>query len=199
MIGPPSSLGVLGWLFSSRPISMSAVPFVADDFTTKFFLISALFAIALGLRQTMGESIRGTYPFLFHRPIGRRWLLATKLAVGAAVYLICSAVPILVYGWWAATPGSHASPFEWAMTLPAWAGWLAMTLLYLGAFLTVLRPGRWYASKVLPLAAAAFATFVLAGLSYQFDRALWPFPIVLAVDGWLVAMIFFSARVRDYP
>ena len=74
------------------------MPFVYDDFVGKFYLISVVFAIALGLRQTLGESIRGTYPFLLHRPADRRWLIGMKLSVGTAVYLICTAVPILVYG-----------------------------------------------------------------------------------------------------
>ena len=39
-------------------------------------------------------------------------LIGLKLAVGALVYLVCGAVPILLYGVWAATPGTHASPFD---------------------------------------------------------------------------------------
>ncbi len=55
------------------PGPRSSVPFVNDGFFYGcFVLISAATAIALGLRQTLGESIHGTYPFLFHRPADRR-------------------------------------------------------------------------------------------------------------------------------
>jgi hypothetical protein len=197
-IEPSSSLNIFAWLFTSRSYA-TPVPFVEDDFVGKFFLISVLFAIALGLRQSVGESVRGTYPFLLHRPVGRRWLIGTKLTVGATVYLICSAAPILVYGSWAAAPDTHPSPFRWGMTLPTWIGWLAIGLLYLGAFHTSLRPGRWYRSKLLPLAAAGFAAFVATGFASEFDYSLWPVLIVLVFDVWLVAMILFTARMRDYP
>ena len=70
---------------------------------------------------------------------------------------------------WAATPGTHASPFEWSMTVPIWIGWFAMTILYLGAFHTVVRPGRWYRSRLLPLAASAVATFAAVGLATAFE------------------------------
>ena len=176
------------------------VPFVRDDFVGKFYFVSVIFTIALGLRQSLGESVRGTYPFLLHRPADRHWLIGMKLAVGTAAYLICTLVPILVYACWAATPGTHASPFEWSMTLPICGGWLAMTILYLGAFHTGVRPGRWLRSRILPLVASAIATIGAMGLVSVFQGILWPCVIgVLVVDVWLIAMILFAVRTRDYP
>ncbi|MBI3461880.1 MAG: ABC transporter permease subunit, partial [Planctomycetes bacterium] len=71
------------------------VPFVSDDFVVYFSFIAAAFAIALGFRLSLGEEFRGTYPFLLHRPISRRAVMLTKLLTGGAIYLVCSAVPIL--------------------------------------------------------------------------------------------------------
>ena len=193
-IDPMSPLNIFG----ARTLDGS-VPFVRDIFTGWFFFISVVFTIALGLRQTLGESMRGTYPFLLHRPAGRRWLIGIKLAVGLTFYLICAVIPILIYGHWAATPGTHPSPFEWSMTVPTWVGWLAMTPLYLGAFLAVVRPGRWYRSRLLPLAASALAALAAAGLAAGFEWFLWPSLIVLVVDVWLIAMILFAIQTRDYP
>jgi hypothetical protein len=134
-----------------------------------------------------------------HRPADRHWLIGIKLLVGMIVYLICAGIPILVYAAWAATPCTHASPFEWSMTVPVWVAWLAMTILYLGAFHTAIRPGQWYRSRLLPLIASALATFAAAGLAFEFEGSLWPCLIVLVVDVWLIAMILFAARTRDYP
>ncbi len=184
----------------------AAVPFVTDDFAQAVALISGALAIALGLRQTLGESLRGTYPFLLHRPAGRRWLIGVKLFVGLCVCLLCGAAAILVYGCWAATPGSHASPFQWSMTLPSWETGFRVTILYLGAFLTGLRPGRWYRTRILPLA-TTLVVFVIVGWTafgndgglIETGLSLWPWLAIFVADVWLITAILFTARTRDYP
>ncbi|MGD9126699.1 MAG: hypothetical protein PVH19_04900, partial [Planctomycetia bacterium] len=107
------------------------VPFVEDPFIGIFCGLAAAMAFLLGLWQTFGESLRGTYPFLLHRPAGRTWLMGVKLLVGLVTLMVVSAVPLLIYGLWAATPGTHASPFEWGMTVPTWGIWFVMPVLYL--------------------------------------------------------------------
>jgi ABC-type transport system involved in multi-copper enzyme maturation permease subunit len=171
------------------------VPFVDYDFVVCFLWISAILAIALGLRQTLGESIHGTYPFLFHRPVNRRWLLGMKLAVGASAYLFCSVIPILIFAWWAATPGTHASPFQWSMTLPVWHMWAWMLLLYLGAFLSGIRPGRWLGTRLLPLVCAGLVTlgFIVTNNNDWLGNV-----VVFIFDGMMLLGIFFVARQRDY-
>jgi hypothetical protein len=174
-------------------------PFVDDGFFGGWFVsISVLMTIALGLRQTLGESVAGTYPFLFHRPARRCWLIGMKLLVGVSVYLVGGLIAILAYGAWAATPGTHASPFEWWMTVPYWLTWFGMTLLYLGAFLSGLRPGRWCGSRLLPLAAAAFAAVGLSLATLGYGAVLWPLLLTIIAVVWMIATIFFVARERDY-
>jgi len=173
------------------------VPFVECRFLPVFAVVTAALAVALGLRQTLGESVRGTYQFLLHRPRGRTALFLTKLGTGLGVLLVCAAVPIVLYVSWAARPGRHASPFAWSMTVPAWGVAGLMALLYLGAFLTGLRPGRWYGTRLLLLAGAG----VLLGVVYV---ASWGLPAVLAAcvlgvaGALLVACVCHVARVRDY-
>jgi hypothetical protein len=188
------TLALFDWFRSGDPI----MPFIIDDFTGKFYLISVIFAIALGLRQTLGESIGGTYLFLLHRPASRNWLIGVKLLVGATAFLLCTAATILIYALWVATPGTHASPFEWSMTVPVWPGWLAMTILYLGAFHSVIRPACWYRSRLLPLAASALATFAVVTFAMDCETLIWPCLIVFVVDVWLITMILFTVQTRDY-
>jgi hypothetical protein len=192
-------------LFSTTPMWRRLSPFVDDGFITVIAFLFAAMTIALGLRQTLGESIHGTYPFLLHRPAGRNSLIGMKMLVGLVAYLVCSATPLLAYGLWAATPGHHASPFQWSMTLPSWEIWFSMTLLYLGAFLSGIRPGRWIGSRLLPLTAAilvvllvevpARETFVagtfLGGLP-------WRLCFILASDAAMIAGVFIVIRTRDF-
>jgi hypothetical protein len=175
------------------------VPFVQGNFTTYFGFMAAVIAVALGLRQVLGESVGGTYLSLLHRPANRRWLIGTKLFVGTVAYLFCGALPILAYGLWAATPGTHASPFEWSMTDAAWTIWWLMLALYLGAFLSGIRPGRWFGTRLFPLLGTVFAALVALGISSDTGWMFLPCAIALLVDVWLIVVILHAAQVRDFP
>lgn len=172
-----------------------AIPFVGGLFPGAFVLVSGAFAMALGLRQSAWESARGTFLFLLHRPVSWGWLLGAKLLVGAAVYLLLAALPILLYGWWAATPGTHASPFFWSMTLPCWQIWVSMTAVYLGAFLSGMRPARWIGSRLLPLAAMGLLVYCIQLLPGWW---VWGLAAVALLNGLVTANIFFVARNRDF-
>ena len=104
-VGP----NVWPWSYAHSDYS---IPFVNDGFNYLFAWVTGLLAVSIGLRQTIPESVRSTWLFLLHRPINRRRAVVLKLLTGASVYLLFSAVPILVYGLWAARPRTHASPFE---------------------------------------------------------------------------------------
>jgi ABC-type transport system involved in multi-copper enzyme maturation permease subunit len=170
------------------------VPFVGGEFETIFLLVSVTFAAALGFRQSAGESSRGTFLFLLHRPVRRDFIFLSKLAVGGAVFVFCASMPILLYGAWAAIPGHHASPFEWSMSGSAWQQLLLSMLLYLGAFLSGLRPARWFGTRLLPLF-AALGMFALLS-----ELPLWPvaFPLELVLGAVLVCNVCYVGRVRDY-
>jgi hypothetical protein len=184
-------------LFLSQPYQ--AIPFVSDQSNFhSFFFIAGLLAFVVGLWQTLMESSRNTYQFLLHRPLSRNAIFGTKLAVGIAGVSAVSAVPILYYALWAATPGNHASPFEWSMTGWTWRLWIQMPLLYAGAFLSGLRPARWFGSRLLPLACAVaiilvgeFVTVSLTGPTSVFLASV----VALAI---FVAAILYVGQTRDF-
>jgi hypothetical protein len=172
------------------------VPFVQDGFFAYFGWTAALLAIAIGLRQTLMESIGGTWPFLLHRPTRRGQVIWLKLLTGSGLYLAFSAVPILVYAWWAATPGTHAGPFQWSMTLPAWQLWLSITAIYLAAFLVGMRSARWIGSRLLPLVVAGLFVLLL-----QISIPWWWLfgaAALAALNAMLVGCILFVAQTRDF-
>lgn len=170
------------------------VPFTGNEFTLWFLLVSVVFAVALGFRQSAWESAQGTYLFLLHRPLSRDRIFLAKLLTGGGVLLACAALPIVVYGCWAATPGTHPSPFEWSMAGPAVQLALLMPLLYLGAFLSGLRPGRWFGTRPFPLVASVVFLAVLYNLPW------WALGLPLAVvtAAGMAAAVLHVAAVRDY-
>jgi ABC-type transport system involved in multi-copper enzyme maturation permease subunit len=185
---------VFDWV-PGMPRGTEEVPFTGGGFATFFTFVSVVFAVALGFRQSAWESSRGTFLFLLHRPVPRNGIILTKLAVGAGAFLFCAGLPIVVYASWAAVPGHHPSPFAWSMTGPAWQLLFLLPLLYLGAFLSGLRPGRWFGTRLLPLIASVTFLVLLSDLPWWWTLA---FPLAVVLYGLLVANVCFVAKVRDY-
>lgn len=189
--------GVLGsYGFRAFGAGSSEIPFVGDEFSSGVAVIAALLAVALGFHQTLGEALHGTYLLLFHLPVARRRLVWAKLGVGLAVYAVCTVLPVLVYAVWAATPGTHASPFAWSMTWPMWQKLFTVTMLYLGAFLCGLRPARWFGSRLLPLVVVGMPTMVLVNAPIPW----WWLPVLITavVDVIFLVCIQHVVRVRDF-
>lgn len=180
----------------AMPRGTGEVPFTGEEFLQFFTLVSVLFALALGFRQSAWESGRGTYLFLLHRPVPRTAVFAIKLATGAGLLLACSALPIVLYGLWCSVPGHVPAPFEWSMTAPAWQMTLLMPVLYFGAFLSGLRPARWFGTRLFPLAACGLAVVTLLAAVPRW----WPvgFLCTALLCALLTANVVFVARKRDF-
>jgi ABC-type transport system involved in multi-copper enzyme maturation permease subunit len=185
---------VFGWL-PGLSGGEPDLPFVQDDFSIAYGFIGFSLAIALGLRQSVGELIQGTAPYLLHRPMARRTIILTKLMAGTGLLVACTLLPILIYAVWAATPGTHPSPFEWSMTAPLVHIWLVMPLVYLGAFASGIRPARWFGSRLLPLVSVAMPAVLL-----QFVPRWWllALPALLLIAAAVVSGILLEADARDF-
>lgn len=187
----------MGWMslagFFGLSHQQGRIPFLDDSFTMQFAVVAVALAIALGLRQSLGDFFGDAYLFLLHRPVTRTHVLATKLAVGLTLYLLCAAAPVLLYSWWASLPGTHASPFEWSMTLMVWMIWLAVTVVYLGAFLSGLRPAAWFGTRLTPLAASLVVALICIAASWSIAL-----PVLLVANVLLIVLILYVGETRDY-
>jgi hypothetical protein len=171
-----------------------SVPFVSDDIYLPLILIGGGLAVALGFKQTVLEDVLGTYRYLLHRPVGWHRVFLVKLLVGLVLVQVIGGAMILSYALWAATPGTHASPFFWSMTMDAWRLWCLFPLAYVGAAMSGLRPARWYASRLIPLVGACALGLVL------FAQPLWWLTAVgaLAATACLAVGVVYVARARDF-
>jgi hypothetical protein len=179
------------------PWSRGAVapfPFVIDQLGFYMWLVVGGLAIALGLKQSIWESWHGTYYFLLHRPMSRDLVFGTKLAVGLALVLIVAFATVLLYALWAASPDSHPTPFFWSMTIPAWQRCLSLTLLYLGAFFSGIRPARWFGTRLAPLAATLALVPFADSMPWWW---LW-LAIVIVVGAVALVSIMRQVRQRDF-
>jgi hypothetical protein len=184
-----------GTLWPGVTYAAARIPFVGDDFTYgPLLLIAGGLAIVLGLKQSGWEELRGTYHYLLHRPIERRQVFLLKAVVGLGIVLTLGAAMILIYALWAATPGTHPSPFFWSMTLPAWRVWATLPAVYLAALVWGIRPARSYRSGLFPPLGCGLVVFVLFVQPWLWIAVLGG--LVLAAICWAVAID--QARTRDY-
>ncbi len=174
------------------------IPFYVDPFDGRIgslLLVGGAFALFAGLWQTFSELARGTFHFLLHRPLPRTSIFGVKLLVGLVASLTVTWLPLFFYALWAATPGTHASPFFWSMTGRTWLVCLVILLLYLAAFLSGLRPGRWYASRFWPVPLALLAGLLVSSTpTSQFVSAM----LLAGAAAAFLWVILHVACARDF-
>jgi hypothetical protein len=183
-----------GVVFPGMGRSTWPVPFVNDDIYGPLLIVAGGLAVVLGFKQTVHEDVLGTYRYVLHRPVDRRQVFLIKALVGLSLVQTIGAAVILGYALWAATPGTHASPFFWSMTAPTWKVWTVLPLGYLGAALSGLRPARWYGSRLLPLVGSAFVAVFLFAQPWWWMTAAG----TIVVGAVLTASLLYVSQTRDY-
>lgn len=178
----------------------NTIPFVSDAFAYQFGLAAFALAAVLGFRQAVADFSGDAQLVLLHLPITRQKLYLIKLLVGLSIYLLCGLVPIVLYAWWASTPGTHPSPFEWSMTGETWIAWLAMTAVYLGTFLAGIRPAAWYGTRLTPLVASLLPLVVISIFSLLIVAFPWLLGLMFlaAFDVVLIVLILYVIQNRDF-
>jgi hypothetical protein len=104
------------------------------------------------------------------------------------------AIYIILYALWISRPGRLAAPFYWSMTAGAWQVWFLLPLIYSAAFLSGIRPARWFGSRLGPLVGAMLVSLVLI-----LQPRLW----IAAVVSIVLTALFASTAIevaqrRDY-
>lgn len=201
VVATSAGYGFLAWVFRFLPVYVrtdNTLPFVDDSTCSLIFLVAGLLAVVAGFWQTAWESNRGTLQFLLHRPVRREAILMAKLAVGGLVCLLVAVLPLTYYALWAATPGNRAAPFFWSMTIRFWLLCVQMPLLYLGAFLSGLRPARWFGSRLFPLFCGILLLVILQGFSDVLVSALFQLAGTLLLEICFVLAILHLGKTRDF-
>lgn len=161
------------WLGGTYPMQ-SGFALIQSSWLLRFGFLVAAIASVLGLSMSLDDGLRGTWAFALFRPASRRAYIGAKLLVGGAVTLALSVLPVAVYSMWTATPGNVVAPFRWSLLQPAIeaCGW--SVVVFLGAFLSGIRPAKWWWSRLWPLVSSVVLgmLFWLASLEPDFPPAL---------------------------
>jgi hypothetical protein len=145
-------------------------------------VICDAFAAILGALQIFSERPRDRWAFFIHRPLTRSQLFVGKITAGLMLYFAAMLLPIAFLVGIAATPGHIAAPFEWQMTMQILQWVVAGVPFYFAGMICVLRPVRWYGSRILPLGMGLAAAGAASLPSFASEMVwVWPALAFLAV------------------
>lgn len=163
-------------------------------------IIAALFCGGIGIWQNARETHYGTFLFLLHRPIQRTRFFVASLLIGGMICLLVVVLPFLLYSLWCDSPGNRLALLTWQICAQ-------ILLIYLGGYLSTLRPARAIGSQFVPLLAGIFAFFLLLLLAFvgaprtnPLASPWWWFALGLglAVEVGFVLAILHVAKTRDF-
>ncbi len=188
------------------PTHENIFPLVQPGWLLWYGFIAASFAGSLGLVMSLNDGARGMWAFVLFRPISRRAYIGVKLLTGGVLTLTTVALPAIVYLVWAKTPGNVAIPFDWSYAQPAIesCGWAVV--VFLGGFLTGIRPASWWWSRLWPLAATVVLGLMLwlsGSVAGGFEPDFMPsqaqyWGLCLLVGAILVTSILHVVDERDF-
>ena len=191
-----------GWF----PTHEFAYQFVSPGWLLWWGFVAAGFAGSLGLVMSLNDASRGMLAFVLFRPISRRRYIGAKLLAGSCLSVVMVAIPALVFLWWSAIPGNLLMPFDWSFGQPAFesCGWAVV--VFLGGFLSGIRPASWWWSRLWPLGATVILGLWFWWLS-SFPDGLPSFLTPTAMQYWtlcglmsamLVTLILHVVDERDF-
>lgn len=178
-----------------RPNELTTVPFQDGKMHTHLALVGGALTAVMAFWQTLAAERQGTFPFLLHLPLSRTRIFLTKIFAAMVVYFLVLLIPILVYGWWAAIPGHHPSPFYWSMLDRPFRLIFSLPILYFAWMLTLVLQGMNFGTRLLPLVSAIFLTFVCFDFYWWWP---WGFVLVVLIEAALVLVICNLVEERDF-
>ena len=162
----------LNWYGSSFASGSVVEPYRLTQYSSLRMTGPYLICISIGLGLVLGvrhfwiPHFTRTWPFLLHRSVNRRVVLAAKLTAATAAFIVS-----LGFAWTLLYQFACRSQL-FLMSPPPRVfieGWLFIVLglvVYLGAALTALSTARWYTTKISGL---AFATVLIVATLSQWQ------------------------------
>jgi len=193
------------WLPMREPTEL---PF-PSGFALHLSIYTILLAGLMGLVQALSDGRGQRWLFVLPMPVRPGSLVLGKLAFGLGSWALVGIGTFLLAILIVNIPGVFPAPFEWWMTKAGWIHLAVAPFAYLGAFLSGIRPGSWFGTRLLPLfGSLALMALFLEGFDFlQLNTAaslrsyLWIgfSAFLLLVYGMMVFAILNEFRERDYP
>ncbi len=118
------------------------------------FFSSIGLGLVLGVRHFWIPHFTRTWPFLIHRSVSRKSILAAKLTAGMIAFFISLGPGWVVLYWYANRPEVFAIPQTPRVFIEGWIFIMLGIVAYLGTALSALSTANWYTTKIFGLVLA---------------------------------------------
>jgi hypothetical protein len=185
---------LLGGLAVMLVLTWLAVPKDIEHYQSRLLqylgFAGGLYALALGLIQSVWDFDERHRGYLFHRALTYRQILASKLVAGAIIYAVVMGVPLLFATAYYAGMGLEHLPLRPLQVLAPVSLVALCYALHPAAILAAIRPARWYATKLLPLVVPASACW----LYYLLCDSSWLSWVIFGAFSALMLLNTFALR-----
>ena len=158
-------------------------------------LITAIaLGLVLGIRQFWLPFFTHTWPYLFHRSVTRKTILAVKFTAAAIGLVAACGINWAIMFRYANNPDFFPYP---TFARVFWEGWVMIAIgymAYLATALSGLSNARWYTTRIFALAFVA-AAFIFPIVQHQVS---WAMTIITAVYLILIVQITELIQKREF-
>ncbi len=159
-----------------------------------FFCLSIGLGLVLGVRQFWIPHFTRTWPFLLHRSVSRKTILAAKLTAGTIAFVISLGTVWVALYWYANRPEVFPIPQTVRVFIEGWIFIMLGLVTYLGTALSSLSTANWYTTKIFGL---AFATVIIVTTLSQWTL-VGIFTVIAISVAILLSLIFDSFLRREF-
>jgi len=122
------------------------------------FFLSIGLGLVIGTRQFWIPHFTRTWPFLLHRSVSRKTILAAKLTAGTIAFVISLGTVWVALYWYACQPEVFIVPPTFRVFIEGWIFIMLGLVVYLGTALSGLSTANWYTTRIFGL---VFATVII--------------------------------------
>jgi hypothetical protein len=159
-----------------------------------FFCLSIGLGLVLGIRQFWIPHFTRTWPFLLHRSISRKSILAAKLSAALIACVISMGSVWVGLYWYANRPEVFPIPQTVRVFIEGWIFIMLGLVVYLGTALSGLSTANWYTTKIFGL---VFSTFIIVTTLSQWTL-VGIFAVIAVSVAVLLVQIFDTFLRREY-
>ncbi len=157
-------------------------------------LTSIGLGLSLGIRHFWIPCFTGTWPFLLHRSVSRKFVLAAKLTAATIAFVISLGTLWIFFYWYANRPELFTLPQTVRIFIDGWILIALGLIAYLGTALSGLSTAKWYTTRIFGL---AFATVIIIVTFAQW-RLAWAFIVIVAGAFILLSQIIDLFLNREF-
>jgi hypothetical protein len=183
----------LVWLLMPRSIHVATD---LNEIKVTFGLVGCALALALGFLQSFWDFSEARSGYVLHRTITRNELLRGKILAGAIIYGIVMSVPMILFAIYFARKGPQELPLRPMQLLPTIIFVVLAFFLYLATIQTVLRPARYFGTKLLPLMAPLFGVGIYGLWASENNTTAWLIMLIIATVFALSTAVAFIEKLK---